>query len=111
MDITLQQLASYGAWFIFALGALAFITALIVQAVKEWPPFRNAPTSLVAMVVALVLTLGVFFAATSYLGIAIVWYMIFAAIVAGFLVWYISTNGWDKFHELWNRYKKDIPTK
>lgn len=111
MEITLQQVASYGAWFMFALGVLAFVTALIVQAVKEWPVFSKAPTSLVAMVVALVLTLVAFFAGASYLGIAVVWYMVFAAVVVGFLVWYIATNGWEKFSELWGRYKKDMPKK
>ena len=111
MEITLQQVASYGAWFMFALGVLAFVTALIVQAVKEWPMFAKVPTSLVAMVVALVLTLVAFFAGASYLCIAVVWYMVFAAVVVGFLVWYIATNGWEKFSELWGRYKKDMPKK
>lgn len=111
MVIDIQQIAGYAAWFLFALGVLAFLTALIVQAVKEWPIFTNAPTSLVAMVVGLVLTIVAFFAATAYLGIAVTWYMVVAAVVVGFLVWYIATNGWDKFHELWNRYKQDTPAK
>ena len=77
MNITIQQIASYGAWFVFALGVLAFLTALIVQAVKELPGISKAPTSLVAMAVAMVLTLVAFFAAATILEIAILWYFLF----------------------------------
>lgn len=111
MVLEIQQLTGYAAWLLFVLGVLSFVTALIVQAVKEWPPFKAAPTSLVAMVVGLILTVVAFFAAAAYFHLAVTWYMVVAAVVAGFFVWYIATNGWDKFNELWNRYKKDTPTK
>ncbi|MDL2214340.1 ribonuclease [Clostridia bacterium OttesenSCG-928-O13] len=111
MDFTVQQIASYAAWLVFALGILAFLTALIVQAVKELPGISKAPTSLVAMAVAMVLTLVAFFAAATILEIAVLWYMVAAAVVVGFMVWYIATNGWEKFSELWQRFKKDAPAK
>lgn len=56
-------------------------------------------TNALAMIVSLVLTLGAFFAYCSIKGIAIVWYMVFAAVVLAFMVAYAAMFGFDKLKE------------
>lgn len=46
-----------------------------------------------------VLTLGAFFAYCSIKGIAVVWYMVFAAVVLAFMVAYAAMFGFDKLKE------------
>ncbi|MDL2294228.1 hypothetical protein LJC60_06310 [Ruminococcaceae bacterium OttesenSCG-928-D13] len=74
MPITVEQIVSYSAWFLFAFGVLAFLTALIVYAIKELPGIKKAPTSLIAMAVAMALTLVAFFALVSIFKISLAWY-------------------------------------
>lgn len=109
--MNIETVIQAGGWGVFILGVLAFLTALIVQMIKELPGIQKAPTSIVAMAVAFVLTLTAFFGGMAYLEIKVVWYMVAAAVVACFLVWYIAVNGWDKFHELWERFRKEAPKK
>lgn len=45
------------------------------------------------------LTLGAFFAYCSIKGIAVVWYMVFAAVVLAFMVAYAAMFGFDKLKE------------
>ena len=44
----------------------------------------------------------------NYYRIVIEWYYIFAAIVAAFIVYLVSTGGWERVASIWNRskYKK-----
>lgn len=49
--------------------------------------------------VLVVLTLGAFFAYCSIKGIAVVWYMVFAAVVLAFMVVYAAMFGFDKLKE------------
>jgi hypothetical protein len=41
-----------------------------------------------------------------YIHVAILWYMILASIMAGFIVAFISMFGWEKITELWKRTSK-----
>lgn len=107
MDVILQQVASYGAMFVAALGVLAFITALIVQMTKELPGIVKAPTALLAMVVAFTLTLAVFFGGMAFLQIKVLWYMVVAAVIVAFIVWAIAEKGWAWVAGLWQRFRRD----
>lgn len=49
--------------------------------------------------VLVVLTLGAFFAYCSIKGIAVVWYMVFAAVVLALMVAYAAMFGFDKLKE------------
>lgn len=49
--------------------------------------------------VLVVLTLGAFFAYCSIKEIAVVWYMVFAAVVLAFMVAYAAMFGFDKLKE------------
>lgn len=75
------------------IGVLVVLTNIVVQVLKKvtWDKL--------AMIVSLVLTLGVFFAYCSIKGIAVVWYMVFAAVVLAFMVAYAAMFGFDKLKE------------
>ena len=44
----------------------------------------------------------------TYYQIVIEWYYIFASFIAAFIVYLVSTGGWERVTEMWNRnaYKK-----
>ena len=75
------------------IGVLVVLTNIVVQVLKKvtWDKL--------AMIVSLVLTLGAFFAYCSIKWIAVVWYMVFAAVVLAFMVAYAAMFGFDKLKE------------
>ena len=77
------------------IGVLVVLTNIVVQVLKK-VTWDKLPTNALAMIVSLVLTLGAFFA---YKGIAVVWYMVFAAVVLAFMVAYAAMFGFDKLKE------------
>ena len=80
-------------------GVLVVITNIIVQVVKK-VTWDKLPTNILATLVAIVLTLGAFFAYCQIEGITVVWYMIAAAVVLGFFVAYAAMFGFDKLKEV-----------
>lgn len=80
------------------IGVLVVLTNIVVQVLKK-VTWGKLPTNALAMIVSLVLTLGAFFAYCSIKGIAVVWYMVFAAVVLVFMVAYAAMFGFDKLKE------------
>lgn len=85
------------------IGALTLGTNVITEVIKK--TISNFPAQLTATIVAMVLTIGTFFAYISISGITLEWYMIFGAIVAGFFVSYAAQFGFDKLKEIISEYK------
>lgn len=79
-------------------GVLVILTNIIVEVLKKvlWD---RLPTNILAVIVALVLTLIAFFAVMEYLTITVLWYYVAAAIVVAFMVAYAAMFGYDKFKE------------
>ena len=61
--------------------------------------WEKLPTNILAIIVSMVLTLVAFFAYCQIKAIAVVWYMVVAAVVLGFLVAYAAMFGFDKLKE------------
>ena len=82
-----------GSVIISIIGVLVVLTNIVVQVLKKvtWDKL--------AMIVSLVLTLGAFFAYCSIKGIAVVWYMVFSAVVLAFMVAYAAMFEFDKLKE------------
>lgn len=106
--MNMELLIQYVTYGLMALGVLSFIVAVIVQVIKELPGLNKIPTSVVALVVSLILCPLVVIIACQYYKIVIVWYYVFAAFLAAFVVYVVATGGWEKASEIWNRtkYKK-----
>lgn len=103
-----ELLLQYISYLLTGIGVLAFLVSVIVQTVKEMPVFKKIPTSVVALAVSLILTPISVIVLYNYYRIVIEWYYIFAAIVAAFIVYLVSTGGWERVAGIWNRskYKK-----
>lgn len=80
-------------------GFATVLTNIIVQVVKK-ATWDKIPTNLVALAVAVLLTMAAFFAFAQMQNIKITWYMIVAAIVVGFMVAYAAMFGYDKLKEI-----------
>lgn len=79
-------------------GVLVVLTNIIVQVLKK-ATWEKLPTNILAVLVAMVLTVAAFFAYCQIKGITVVWYMIAAAVVLGFMVAYAAMFGFDKLKE------------
>ena len=79
-------------------GVLVIVTNIIVQVVKK-VTWDKLPTNILATLVAIVLTLGAFFAYCQVKSITVVWYTVAAAVVLGFFVAYAAMFGFDKLKE------------
>ena len=89
------------------IGALAFMVSIITQVFKGVGVLSKVPTDILVFVLSIGLTVIAFVAYMQYIQMAIVWYMILAAIMAGFIVAFVAMYGWEKFSELWKRFNKE----
>ncbi len=80
-------------------GILVVLTNIVVQVLKK-ATWSKLPTNILAVAVSIVLTLVVFFAYCQIKAITVVWYMVAAAIVLGFMVSYAAMFGFDKLKEV-----------
>lgn len=90
---------------ILAIGVLAFCVSVITEVFKGVGLLAKIPTDALVLVLSLALTITAFIAYMQYVQQAVLWYMILAAIMAGFLVAFVAMYGWQKLTELWGRFK------
>lgn len=88
-------------------GALAFMVSIITQVFKGVGVLSKVPTDILVFVLSIGLTVIAFVAYMQYIQQVIIWYMIIAAIMAGFVVAFVAMYGWEKFSELWKRFNKE----
>lgn len=88
------------------IGVLVALTNIVVQVIKQVVPNDKFPTNLVAVLVAVGLTLLAFFAYTSWRGIPVLWYYVVAAVICGVLVAYAAMFGFDKLKEVLSQFSK-----
>lgn len=108
MTINMETLMQLLTYLLIAIGGLAFITSIIVQAIKEMPVLVKIPTNVVVLVISIILCPAAVVVACQYFKIVIEWYYIFASFIAAFIVYLVSTGGWERVREMWirTRYKK-----
>lgn len=105
IDTTLiMQILSYA---VIAIGAMAFIVSVITQVIKSWPGLNVLPTSAVVIVLALILCPVTMLAVMQYLKQPVEWYMVFACMLAAFIVALVAMDGWERVTEIWDRTKAE----
>ena len=77
----------------------------ITQVIKEMPYLKKIQTNAVALAVSLIICPVAVIVACQYFDIIITWYYIFASFIAAFIVYLVSTGGWERVTEMWNRTK------
>lgn len=95
---------------ILAIAALVLLTNIIVQVAKK-ATWDKLPTNALALIVAMVLTVATGIAVLQVKGITIVWWMILALVVVGFIVAYAAMFGFDKLMEAiaqWRKIKTEV---
>lgn len=90
------------------IGALAFIVSVITQVIKGIGIFNKVPTDVLVFVLSIGITVIAFIAYMQYIQMAILWYMILASVIAGFVVAFVAMFGWEKLSDLWKRFGKDV---
>lgn len=83
---------------LMVIGILVGLTNIFTQVLKK--VWDNFPSSLLALVIAIVLTMVAYFGYNAYYGYAATWYFIVAAIIIGFMVAYAAMFGFDKLREI-----------
>lgn len=87
------------------IGVLVILTNIITEVLKKMT-WDKVPTNILAILVALALTMIAFFAIMNYLVLPIRWYYIAAALVVGMLVAYAAMFGFDKLKEALEQMEK-----
>ena len=108
MTINMETLMQLVTYLLIAIGGLAFVVSIITQIFKDMPVLKKIQTNVVALVVSLIICPIAVVIACQYFKIVITWYYIFGSFIAAFIVYLVSTGGWEKVSEMWNRtkYKK-----
>jgi len=101
-----MEIALNASVIIAIIGALTAVTNVIVEVLKK-ATWDKLPTNLLAVLVAMVLTLVAFFAYAAYMSIAVLWYHVAAAVVVGFAVAYAAMFGFDKLKEAIGQIRKN----
>lgn len=101
MEVFLQ----YATYALMAIGVLAFLVSIITRAIKEMPGLKKIQTNVVALAVSMIICPISVVIACQYFKIVIAWYYVFASFVAAFIVYLVSTGGWEKVTKMWNRTK------
>lgn len=89
------------ATIITIIGVLVALTNVIVEVAKK-VTWNKLPTNVVALVVAVALTLAGGVAYCQIKAISLTWYIVVALIVVGFMVAYAAMFGFDKLKEIMN---------
>lgn len=103
--MNMETLMQYVTYALAGIGILAFFVSVIVQAIKEMPVLKKIQTNVVALAVSLILTPVTVVILCIYYGIVIEWYYVFTSFLAAFIVYLVSTGGWERITEIWNRSK------
>ena len=104
----LETLTSIIMIILAVIGAIAFIVSVITQVIKGVGVFAKIPTDGLVLVLSIGITVAAFVAYMQYLHMTILWYMVLAAIMAGFVVAFVAMYGWEKLSELWKRFGKNV---
>lgn len=98
-----ELIIHYASILMFILAGLVFVTNIIVEVVKNL--FPKLPTNILAVAVALIVTVLALFIASAVLKITVMWYYAVGAVVMGLFVAYAAMFGFDKFKDAFEKLK------
>lgn len=103
--MNMNEIMQYVTYGLALIGVLAFAVSIVVQVIKEMPGLTKLPTSIVALAASLILCPLAMIGLCAYYKIVITWYYVMASFLAAFIVYLVSTGGWEKVKEIWDRVK------
>ena len=105
----INEMMQYISYALIAIGAMAFFVSVITEVIKSWPGLEKLPTSCVVIVLSIALCPAAFMAVMRWQGQVIKWHMMFACVMAAFIVALVAMDGWERVKDIWDRaqYRKD----
>lgn len=91
---------------LLVVAAICTLVSVVTQFVKEMLWLKAVPTQLVVLALSEIITILTFLAYASYIAMAVRWYYILAVIFLGFIIAYITANGWDALVNIFRRFYK-----
>lgn len=88
---------------LFVMACLVFGVNIIVEVIKKM--FPRVPTTFLATILSVAITMAAFFAWASYMELEVLWYYIVAVLILGLFVAYAAMFGFDKFKQAFERLK------
>lgn len=106
MDINaiIGNLFNYASILLTVMAVLVFVTNIIVEVIKGL--FPKVPTNIVALIVAMIVTILAVAILCTVLEISIMWYYAVGAVVLGIFVGYAAMFGFDKFKAAFEKLKQ-----
>lgn len=87
------------------IGALVAVVNIVTQVLKK-VTWDKLPTNVLVLLLSVALSVASLFAYAQVTALSVTWYMVVAAVVAGFAVAYAAMFGFDKLKETiggWNK--------
>ena len=101
--MNMNEIMQYPLYLLTAIGVMAFIVSVITQVIKSWPGLEKLPTAAVVIVLSLILCPAAFMALMAWQKQPITWSMVFACMIAAFVVALVAMDGWERLKEIWER--------
>ena len=101
--MNMNEIMQYLVYLLTAIGVMAFLVSVITQVIKSWPGLDKLPTAAVVIVLSLILCPAAFMALMAWQKQPITWYMVFACMIAAFVVALVAMDGWERIKEIWER--------
>lgn len=89
------------------IGALAALTMIVTEMIKDLWVAAKIPTKLTALFVSFVVVAGAMMVYLNAADLAFQWWYLVVAFFAAFIVGYLSINSWDTLYEIWKRFVPD----
>ena len=105
MVMNVTEVMEYISYALIVIGIMAFMVSVVAQVIKSWPGLDVLPTSAVGIVLSFVLCPVTMIALLSWMGQPIEWYMVFACMIAAFVVALVAMDGWERLKQIWERTK------
>lgn len=104
MEMFISNLFEYGSILLTIIALLVFVTNIIVEVIKGL--FPKIPTNIIAVIVALIVTVLALYILCAVMEITVMWYYAIGAVVLGIFVGYAAMFGFDKFKTAWDKVRQ-----
>lgn len=103
-NLLISKLFEYGSILLTVIAMLVFVTNIIVEVIKGL--FPKIPTNIVAVIIALIVTVLALYILCAIMDINVMWYYAIGAVVLGIFVGYAAMFGFDKFKSAWEKVRQ-----